>query len=477
MTAGSYDTTYAGWKEAFVARLNATGTGLVFGELHRWKPRGRRQRRRDRREREHLRRRPDAVDQLPSDGRRLRRHRERELGRVRRADPTASAVVFSTLIGGSGIDWAYDVAFAPTGEAIVCGGTGSTNFPTTPAAFDSTHNGFMDAFVVKLDATGSSLVDSTVLGSGGQDQGLDLAVDGAGCVYVTGVALPGFPTTPGSYDTTNDNGDAFVAKLAPNAGSLVYSTFIGGSGTEQGSGIAIDATGAAYVVGSSNSTNLDTSASAHQSTFGGGASTGDGLIVKLNPSGTALDYCSYFGGTGYDDVRDVAVDAAGGMYVAGSGTSPNLPFSAAPFSTPLGIDEAFFAKFNLTGLACVNPLGGGCSPIAPASTISSQNPVLGTMAFVTGTSAPPGAVAQIFVSGPVQSGTLPNGCPLYVDPLAAVLLGSCTTTGGGDWQIGIGLPPLGALAGITVNLQAVFWDPTGAWGYELSGGLGLTLGY
>jgi hypothetical protein len=86
-------------------------------------------------------------------------------------------------------------------------------------------------------------------------------------------------------------------------------------------------------------------------------------------------------------------------------------------------------------------------------------------------------VAQVLVSGPVQSGTLPNGCPVYVDPLTAVFVGSCSTTAGGDWQVGLGLPPISALAGISVNLQVIFWDPAGAWGYELSGGLSLTLGY
>jgi hypothetical protein len=334
----------------------------------------------------------------------------------------------------------------------------------------------MDAFVTRFTATGATLVYSTVLGSAGNDQALDLVVDAAGSVYVTGVGLPGFPTTPGAYDTTNDNGDAFVAKISATGSELLYSTFIGGSGTEQGTAIAIDAAGAAYVTGFTNSANLATTSSALQASYGGGGAPGDVLLAKVNPAGSDLDYCSYYGGAGYEDGRGIAVDPAGGVTIGGSGVSTTLPFTSTPFSAHLGLDEAFFAKFMLTGLASVGPLGPGCAPSGPIPSVAAQNPVLGTSMFVWGANAPAGGVAQVYMSNPVPMASLPNGCPVYVDASGALFGGSAVANANGDWQVAMTVPPISSLAGVTVNLQLVIWSPSSPWGYELSGGLSLTLG-
>ncbi len=158
-------------------------------------------------------------------------------------------LVYSTYLGGSGDDQGNGIAVDSSGSAYVTGQTVSTNFPTS-SPLQAVFGGGPDAFVAKLNPTGSALVYSTYLGGSGEDFGYGIAVDSAGNAYVTGfTSSTDFPTANPLQAVNDGDGNAFVAKLNPGGSALVYSTYLGGSGGETGIGIAVDSAGNAYVTG------------------------------------------------------------------------------------------------------------------------------------------------------------------------------------------------------------------------------------
>src|SRR5438445_3692390 len=170
---------------------------------------------------------------------------------VTKLNATGSALAYSTYLGGSGVDVGNGIAVDTLGNAYVTGFTGSTDFPTTTGAFDTTLGGTADAFVTKLDATGAALGYSTYLGGSSFDEGFGIALDTLGNAYVTGdTRSADFPTTTGAFDTTlGGTSDAFVTKLNATGAALAYSTYLGGSSGDEGRGIAVDTLGNAYVTG------------------------------------------------------------------------------------------------------------------------------------------------------------------------------------------------------------------------------------
>src|SRR5439155_726812 len=184
-----------------------------------------------------------------------------------------------------------------------------------------------DGFVTKLNPAGSALVYSTYLGGSGPDDGKGIAVDAAGNAYVTGsTASSNFPTTIGAFQTIKGgSGNAFVTKLNPTGSALVYSTYLGGSGAigDYGAGIAVDAAGNAYVTGITSSSDFPTTAGAFQTTFGGGLY--DIFVTKLEPTGSALVYSTYLGWSALDKGYGMAVDTSGNAYVAGLTYSTDFP--------------------------------------------------------------------------------------------------------------------------------------------------------
>jgi hypothetical protein len=268
--------------------------------------------------------------------------RKREL----RIDPVV--LVYSTYLGGD--DEGYGIAVDGAGSAYITGFTYSVNFPTQ-SPYQATLQGTYNVFVTKLTPAGNALVYSTYLGGSGEDEGYGIAVDGSGSAYVTGYTTStNFPTQSAYQTTLQGSQDAFVTKLSPAGSALVYSTYQGGSGSDWGSGIAVDGAGSAYVTGYTNSTNFPTQ-SPYQATFQGGEY--DAFVTKLTPAGNALLYSTYLGGSGIDQAYGVAVDGVGSAYVTGRTESTDFPTRSAYQATCQGNYDAFVTKLTPAGNALV----------------------------------------------------------------------------------------------------------------------------
>lgn len=289
---------------------------------------------------------------------------------VAKFDPTGHSLAYLARFGGSGDDYATGIALDSLGSAYVTGYTNSTDFPTTHAAQAQPGGGTCgvapttlpcyDAFVVKLGVSGLALAYATYLGGEGDDFGQEIAVDSAGYAVVTGVtASAGFPVRrPLQRFLGGGAYDAFLAKIPPTGTPLVYSTFLGGSGDDFGSNVALDSTGAAYVTGYTNSANFPV-AGAFQSSIGGGtcgappstAPCFDAFVTKLSGDGSALRYSTYLGGSGGDYGYGIAVDSAGRAFVTGSTTSTGFPVTPGALKITGGGTsvDAFVTKLDADG--------------------------------------------------------------------------------------------------------------------------------
>jgi hypothetical protein len=289
---------------------------------------------------------------------------------VAKLNATGNGLVYSTFLGGAGNDVGEGIVLDRAGRAYIAGRTDSADFPTTAGAFDTTQNGGSDVFVAKLNRAGDALAYSTFVGGAGQDRGLDISADPAGNAYITGSAGPGnFPTTPGAFDTTYNGGlsDVFVAKLNATGSALVYSTFLGGFGGEFGEGLAVDEAGQAYVAGLTDSTDFPTTRGAFDRTYNGGGS--EAFVTKLNATGSALPYSTFLGGAVYDEGFGLALDPVGNAHVTGFTGSADFPATAGAFDTTYngGLD-VFVSVLNAAGSALLYStfLGGTGSESANA---------------------------------------------------------------------------------------------------------------
>ncbi len=251
---------------------------------------------------------------------------------------TDGSLLWSTYLGGSSNDFGYGIAADTTGNACVTGMTYSTDFPTANG-WDETRNGGWDAFVAEFSASGS-LLWSTYLGGNSSDYGRGIAVDTTGNAYVTGMTYSTDFPTPNGWDTTqNGDEDAFVAKFSSD-GSLLWSTYLGGSGLDEGKSIAVDGTGNVYLTGMTCSTDVPMP-NTWDSTFNG---IEDAFVAKLSADGPLL-WFTYLGGSGYDDGCGIVVDNAGNAYVTGWTDSADFPTLNGWDTTMNGWSDAFLAKF------------------------------------------------------------------------------------------------------------------------------------
>jgi hypothetical protein len=286
-------------------------------------------------------------------------------GFVTKLSPDGSSLEYSTYLGGSGsINEIDALAINSTGDAYVAGITDSTDFPTTAHAFQGSLRGRGNAFVTELNPAGNGLVYSTYVGGSAFDDAYAIAVDASGDAYIAGMTnstdfplVHPFQSTNYASANGSTTSTAFVAKLNAQGTALDYSSYLGGSGGESATGIAVDSTGDAYVTGETESTDFPT-VNAYQSTNRdveglGGPSA---FVTKINSAGTALVYSTYLGGSGGGSAGDganaIAVDAAGDAYVTGYTGSTDFPTVSAVQETnnaAPGAWNAFVSEFNTSG--------------------------------------------------------------------------------------------------------------------------------
>lgn len=264
-------------------------------------------------------------------------------------------LVYSSYLGGAGEETQPAVAVDISGSVYLAGATTSLDFPARHALQPSGGGGESDAFVTKVDPTGSFIVYSTYLGGGGRDQARGIAVDPSGFAYVAGGTQSlDFPTRnafqPANSGIVGPSIDGFVAKLAPDTGTLVYSTYLGGLGYDEVNGIAATAGGDAIAAGSTQSSAFPV-AHALQPVRRGPL---DAFVTRISASGSSLVFSTHLGGTGVDAGLGVAADPAGNVYIAGSTNSPDFPVANA-YQRELagGENDAFVAKLRADGAAIV----------------------------------------------------------------------------------------------------------------------------
>jgi hypothetical protein len=270
---------------------------------------------------------------------------------------TGNGKLYKTVDGGSNWTLVYETLTRTAFRSLVINSSApATVYAAADTAFGSLSD--YEAFVSKLNASGSGLVYSTYLGGGSDDFGNAIAVDVNGNAVVAGqTASTGFLTFNAYQPTIAGSTDGFVAKVNPAGDALLFSTYLGGTNSDTVNGIAVDAVGNAYVAGTTSSSNFPI-ANAFQSAFGGGSFGADAFATKFNANGT-LGYSTYLGGSGLDSGFAIAVDASGNAYVTGTTGSTNFPIANAPDGAGAA-GGAFVTKFNNlgSGLIYSTYLGG-----------------------------------------------------------------------------------------------------------------------
>ncbi|MFB3920258.1 MAG: SBBP repeat-containing protein [Terriglobia bacterium] len=283
---------------------------------------------------------------------------------VTKINATGDAIVYSSYLGGTFNDYALGIALDGFGDAFLTGLTESDDFPTQNPL--QPHQGLEDAFVTQLNATGDALVYSTYLGGSDWDYAPGIAVDASGSAYVTGYTRSiDFPMVNPLQANLAGDDDVFATKFSPAGDALTYSTYLGGSGSDRGSSIAVDASGNAYVAGETRSTDFPT-LNALQSALAGNSTVA--FVTKINPLGDAAVYSTYLGGTSGDYARGIAVDTTGNAYVTGVTCSRDFPTLNA-LQDDLGdaYSAGFVTKFGVAGDALVySTYLGGAGPGAIA---------------------------------------------------------------------------------------------------------------
>jgi beta-propeller repeat-containing protein len=326
---------------------------------------------------------------------------------VTKLNAAGSALVYSTYLGGTGgsNDVGFGIAVDSSGDAYVTGVAGTTDFPTMNP-IQAANAGPPDAFVTKFNAAGSALVYSTYLGGSAEDGANGIAVDSSGNAYITGTtASTDFPTMNPIQAANAGGGDTFVAKLNAAGSALVYSTYLGGSGGDGGNGIAVDSPGNTYVTGVTYSTNFPTMNPIQAANAG----FADAFVTKLNAAGSALVYSTYLGGSGNDYPNGIAVDASGNAYVTGITGSTDFP-TMNPIQA---------ANTRSNGIAFVTRLNAAGSALGYST-------YLGGSSIEQGNGITVDSSGNAYVTGFTGSNDFPT-----VNPLQATCGGGCLSPAGG----------------------------------------------
>ena len=347
---GSYDTTHNGSEDAFITKLNASGTGLVYSTYLGGSD-------------------EDVGYAIVLDGANRvcltgftyssnfpatsgafdTTANGWNDGFAARLNAAGNDLEYATYIGGSEHDEGHGIAVDDSGHVYVAGHTASTNYPTTAGAYDESFNSYSDAVVTKVDPEGSTLVYSTFLGGSYYDYGYALALDDSGRVYITGATeSSNFPTTPGAWDRSHNLAmDVFVTRLDPSGALLEYSTYLGGWIYDYGQSIVVDDGGFVSVAGWSNSTDFPTTSGSYDETHNGNY---DAFAARLSTTDSALVYSTYLGGSNREECYGIALDHSGFAYIIGATESGGFPVTYGAYDTTInGQYDAFICKLKMSG--------------------------------------------------------------------------------------------------------------------------------
>ncbi|HEV3330984.1 MAG TPA: choice-of-anchor D domain-containing protein, partial [Bryobacteraceae bacterium] len=356
---------------------------------------------------------------------------------VSKINPTAagaSSLVYSTYLGGTGNSIGRGIAIGSLGEIIIAGDTDSSNFPVTTGAYQIACKlqGAVcssDAFVTKLNSAGNQILYSTYLGGSGSEFGFGVTTNSTGHIFVTGpTGSSDFPVTLGAAQTVFAGGgatfgDAFVAELNP-AGTgnsdLVYSTYLGGAGSEEPWAIAVDPSGALYVAGRTTSSNFPVTSGAYQNAYGGAGSlgVGDAFVTKLNPAGQGpadLVYSTYLGGSNDEQAESIALDVSNRIYVTGFTVSIGFPVTAATaYQSTFGGGVCNGAPCADAFIAILNPSNSGTASLVYST-------FFGGASFDLGHAIAIDQTGLVYIAGETASTNFP-----LVSPIQSTCYGGCT---------------------------------------------------
>ena len=399
---------------------------------------------------------------------------------------SGGTVGYCTYLGGSvnsagtaSIDAGFGIAVASdgSGDVYVVGKTTSTSFPTVSPLQAYITNSVSSGFVTKVNSTGTGLVYSTYLGgsttTGDFDAANAVAVDSSDNAYVTGETFsPTYHTTSNAFQTTcgscsNGNSNGFVTVINPSGSGYVYSTYLGGSATDSGNGIAVDSSGNAYVTGATTSADFP-----HTSGSIGGST--DAFVTKLNATGTApLTYSIFVGGTGLDAAAGIALDGSGNAYITGA-TSSTTGFPIVNAVQPTyggGQTDAFVTEVGPTGSVVFSTyLGGnGQDDVQSLGAIAVDS--AGANIYVTGNTVATPGVANNFPTQAAYQLTPGGGIDAFVVKytqgttqtfsLSATALSPATVSPGGSATSTVTVVPAGGFSG-SVTLACSVSGPSGA---------------
>jgi hypothetical protein len=364
--------------------------------------------------------------------------------RLGRLDPSLPTVIdpsldYSTFLGGNNGEFVKGIAAGPAGTIIAVGQTSSFNFPTT-GAFQPSKASNEDAYVTKVSATGSSLVYSTFLGGAGTDFAFDVAVAADGAATVCGYAEgTGFPTLNAFDGAYASARDGFLSRLSSDGSSLLFSTYLGGSSEDIALGVALASDGGAVVCGYTASTNFATTSLAYQTSA---PASKNGFVLRTGADGSTLAWSTFLGGSSEEEALDIGVDPSGGILVAGWTVSADFPAVNAVQSYKSGSQDAFLSRLSADGSSLTRStfFGGTSNEVAYCMSVDS----LGRATIAGTTSSPDLPLVGAFQAAP--AGSSEGFVARYSASGTSIERSTYLGGTGDDYPLGIGVDLDGAVA-------------------------------
>jgi len=286
-------------------------------------------------------------------------------------------LVWSTFIGGSQDDYYNDVVLDANNNVYVTGYTSSSNYPTTIGSYNTSFTNFYDIIVTKFSSNGAGPIFSTFIGGTSDDRGYSLALDNSNNIFLSGGSTSGnYPTTVGTFDQVhNGSNDVIITKINSLGTSLIFSSFLGGSGTERGSTITLDNNKNIYLSGNTDSFDYPTISGCYDQTFSGGFY--DAFVTKLDSNASTLIYSTYIGGMNTDISRSHTNDGSGNLYLTGYTDSGDFPSTAGAFGIPIAaIKNVFVTKINPSGTSLIYSTSIGIGEATDITIDKSNNVIL-----------------------------------------------------------------------------------------------------